>query len=351
MHDPEVIEIAADKWAETTAQFLDNNFEQSLAYSQESARKIGGKPIFLAVRTSSKIIAAASLRVKEVPLIGGNIAYLPSGPMLRQSDAPDSEGQLKTVIEALRDYLVSKGNNILRIRPVVRADSQVGRHNAVFQEMGFYKSRSAGEVRTLIVDLSPDKDQLRKNLKQKWRNCLNAAEKKELSVEMGQGVEWLERFGGLYGELLERKGFRSALDFDFFGRVEAMAQGRDRLWVLIVSDESGDLAGHVGSLLGDTAVYILGASNNSGRSAKAAYLANWTAMIHAKRNGCSWYDLGGFDPGRNPGVARYKSGMGGLEPTYSGTFEISSRGFGAQVILAAESIYRQSSMIREIFPK
>lgn len=110
-----------------------------------------------------------------------------------------------------------------------------------------------------------------------------------------RGAEWLARFGSLYQDLLDKKKFRTDLEFAFYKRVEELAQGDDRLWVIIISQNSVDIAGHLGSILGDTAVYILGASNGAGRSTEAAYLANWTAMMHAKENGCSWYDVGGID--------------------------------------------------------
>jgi hypothetical protein len=63
--------------------------------------------------------------------------------------------------------------------------------------------------------------------------------------------------------------------------------------------------------MGDSAIYLLGATSDDGLNAKGAYLLQWTLIQWLKENGIKWYDLGGIDPEGNPGVYSFKRGFSG----------------------------------------
>ena len=67
------------------------------------------------------------------------------------------------------------------------------------------------------------------------------------------------------------------------------------------------------SLMGDTAIYLLGATSEKAMELKAANFLQWQAMMWLKDRGARWYDLGGIDPVANPGGYHFKSGLGGRE--------------------------------------
>ena len=75
------------------------------------------------------------------------------------------------------------------------------------------------------------------------------------------------------------------------------------------------VAGPVASAMGDTAIYLLGATSDEGLKSKGAYLLQWTLIKWLKENGFRWYDLGGIDPERNPGVYHFKRGLSGTDIT------------------------------------
>ena len=107
------------------------------------------------------------------------------------------------------------------------------------------------------------------------------------------------------------------------------------------------MAGHVASLLGDTSVYLLGATLEAGLKAKASYLLQWNAILEAKKRGLSWYDLGGIDPEGNPGVYHFKKGLGGLEVCAAGPFEMAPGASTALVLRAGEWLYRALARRRQ----
>jgi CelD/BcsL family acetyltransferase involved in cellulose biosynthesis len=67
--------------------------------------------------------------------------------------------------------------------------------------------------------------------------------------------------------------------------------------------------------MGDSAIYLLGATNDEGMKSQGAYLLQWTMIKWLKENGIGWYDLGGIDPERNPGVYSFKRGFSGADLT------------------------------------
>ena len=65
--------------------------------------------------------------------------------------------------------------------------------------------------------------------------------------------------------------------------------------------------------MGDSAIYLLGATSDDGLNAKGSYLLQWTLIQWLKENGVRWYDLGGIDPEGNPGVYYFKRGFSGAD--------------------------------------
>jgi hypothetical protein len=83
--------------------------------------------------------------------------------------------------------------------------------------------------------------------------------------------------------------------------------------ILICEDKGIPVAGLVVSAMGDSAIYLLGATSDAGLNAKGAYLLQWTMIQWLKENGIRWYDLGGINPEANPGVYTFKKGMSGVD--------------------------------------
>jgi lipid II:glycine glycyltransferase (peptidoglycan interpeptide bridge formation enzyme) len=65
--------------------------------------------------------------------------------------------------------------------------------------------------------------------------------------------------------------------------------------------------------MGDSAIYLLGATSDAGLNSKGAYLLQWTLINWLKDRGIRWYDLGGIDPAANPGVYSFKRGLSGVD--------------------------------------
>jgi len=83
-------------------------------------------------------------------------------------------------------------------------------------------------------------------------------------------------------------------------------------------------AGGICSVLGETGVYLFGATNNRGRKTYGSYLVHWCMLDWVKRRGCRGYDLNGISPERNPGGYQFKlqlAGVYGKDVQFVGQFD------------------------------
>jgi len=117
----------------------------------------------------------------------------------------------------------------------------------------------------------------------------------------------------MYKQMRERKAFESTADVEEFGRLQEDLPEAHRMRILICEQDGVPMAGLVASSMGDSAIYLLGATSDDGLNAKGAYLLQWTLIQWLKENGFKRYDLGGIDPQRNPGVYHFKSGLSGAD--------------------------------------
>ena len=108
------------------------------------------------------------------------------------------------------------------------------------------------------------------------------------------------------------------------------------------------VAGHVSSTLGDTCIYVLGASSELGRKYKASYLLQWRAIEAAKAGGARWYDLGGVDPEKNPGVYHFKAGVNGRSWRFTSQIYACSSRASKYLVAVAERAYRALRDARRI---
>jgi hypothetical protein len=306
--------ITRAEWAALLECFEDSNLYQTWSYG--TVRWGERNLSHLVLRQGSKVIGIAQFRIIRPPLLNCGIAYLRWGPLchLRGSALElDSVRRMATALHA--EYVVKRGL-FLRLLPDAFANSE---RAAVFQKAfsGVCKpsSNRNSSDRTFVLDLAPPLDELRKRLDQKWRNQLNRAEKNNLTIVHGSGPSEYEKFLSLYREMWNRKRFDTTVDVNEFRRICEDLPARLKLRILVCLHQGVPVSSIVCSAVGNTGIYLLGATTGSGLQVKAAYLLQWAMIKWLKDNGFRYYDLGGIDPELNPGVYHFKSGLSGREVT------------------------------------
>jgi hypothetical protein len=331
--------VDRDEWRGLTAGFQDHNYRHSFDYAEALAARSGAKAEHLCVAGADGPLGLASVRIKPMPAMGTGIAYVSGGPLVRNGEEAPGR-RLEAVLDALVGEYVHGRRLVLRVAPVIGEPDWNAEQERRFLGVGFEPAHRARRYTTIVVDLARPAEEVRAAFAKKWRYHLARAEKAEIALVRGTDPTLLEDFRLLFDEFVARKSFAVDLDAGFYAGLQRGLPEGERLLVAMASIDGQPAAGVVASLLGDTAVYLLGASSETGRDANAPYLLQWTVLQEAAAKGLKWYDLGGIDPDGNPGVYRFKARMGGTEASAPGPYEIAPGRVRAGAVRTAERLFR-----------
>jgi lipid II:glycine glycyltransferase (peptidoglycan interpeptide bridge formation enzyme) len=297
------------------------------------------------VERQGEVVGIASVRAKSMAVLGSGIAYIAGGPLVRDREHAESTEALQITLAALIEEFVARRGLILRIAPGVGDPAWMRAQEETFLAADLTPVKHLSPYTTKLVDIGRPLAEVRAGFASKWRRDLNRAEREGIEVGFGQDLELFEEFKGLFAELVERKSLSVDLGSDFYCGLQSELADDERFHIGIARVDGEPAAGVVASILGDTAVYLLGASNEVGRKSKAAYLLQWRAIEAATELGCSSYDLGGVNPDANPGVYRFKDRMGGVDLS-APTYEIAPGRIRHGAVRAGERLFRAAAKYR-----
>jgi lipid II:glycine glycyltransferase (peptidoglycan interpeptide bridge formation enzyme) len=330
--------LDAASWDALSRGFADRSLYQTWAFESVRCEETGSQLSSIVVRRASEPIGMALVRIKRLPMVRAGVAYVFRGPLWRRSGAAPAE--LAAVLDAIREEYAVKRGLTVRVVPNIAADDEAGDLRDALTSAGYDVDPATPAYRTFMLELLPPLDELRRGLAQKWRNGLNQSEKKGLIVEDRSDGDALREFQSLYDEMWSQKQFETGVQLSTFAAAQGALSEPDRLTISLARQDGQAVAGHVSSALGDTCIYLLGASNDAGRQAKASYLLQWHTVERAKSAGAAYYDLGGIDPAENPGVHHFKAGLGGRDCTFIGQFQSCGSVSGRVLVPLAERAYR-----------
>jgi lipid II:glycine glycyltransferase (peptidoglycan interpeptide bridge formation enzyme)/peptidoglycan/xylan/chitin deacetylase (PgdA/CDA1 family) len=326
-------------WSEMLALFDDANIYQTSAYG---GVRWGEKNLSrLVLKRDGEVLGMAQLRIiRPTPLKFG-MAYLRWGPLWERRGRPLDPEVPTRMARAIKDEYVDKRNLFLRVLPNAFAGSQ----RATTMQAAFCRFTpeplDAGNMyRTFVLDLSPSLDELRSRLDKKWRNQLTRSEKNNLRVIAGHGSEEYRTFCQIYSQMRKRKTFETTIDADEFGHIQETLAESQRMRILICADKGVPVAGLVASAMGDSAIYLLGATSDDGLNSKGAYLLQWTLISWLKERGVKSYDVGGIDPEGNPGVYHFKRGLSGVDVCQINPLAASNSAVSSGIVKAGLAMQR-----------
>jgi len=336
----EVDSASSTEWSAMLALFQDANLYQTRSYG---AVRWGPERLsHLVIKKGGEVASIAQLRIVRPMTLKCGMAYLRWGPLWDRPGIPSDPDLVLYMAEALEREYVRKRGLILRVLP----NAFVGSERAAEFQSAFTRFTSPpathGNIyRTLVMELTPPLEELRSRLDKKWRNALSRSEKNGLEIVEGDGLEEYRVFCQMYREMLKRKAFESTVSIEEFGRIQEDLPKNLRMQTLICLQAGVPVAGIVSSAMGNSAIYLLGATSDTGLTAKGAYLLQWTWIRRLKEKGIRWYDLGGIDPLRNPGVYHFKSGLSGVDSTHMSPLVASSGRVSSAIITSSEVAYRK----------
>jgi lipid II:glycine glycyltransferase (peptidoglycan interpeptide bridge formation enzyme) len=214
----------------------------------------------------------------------------------------------------------------------------------VLAQLGLRPGHEVQPRSTVLVDLTPEPDDILAGMKSKWRYNIRLAKRKGVTIRQGTRAD-LSAVYELMQKTAQRDEFsihsphyyRAAYDL-FAGQSSATLDQPAATWLL--AEHQGDLLSAIVIFaLGHRAWYFWGASSNLRRNLMPNHLLQWEAICWARERGCRVYDLWGIPDavGRDPsvdddptawgsdglwGVFRFKRGFGGRIERSAGAWDM-----------------------------
>ncbi len=346
--------VMVDVIDKTTWEELIQEFDDATIYQTWSAGAINQGVQNLShimLKRNSEVVAMAQISIKKIPIIKAGIATVYWGPLWRRKGRDTDYSILDNTIVALKNEYIYKRGLLLRIWPSGFEISKDETRSAL-ERHGFIRNTKVQPYRTLLLDILPSKEELRKNLAQKWRNQLNTAEKSNLSLTEGNSDEMFNVFIKMLQETVARKKFETRVNYNQYREIQNDLPDCLKMNIIICLREDVPVAAGVFSAIGSTGFYLLGATANKGLRVSGSNLIHWRVITWLKERGCKWYDLGGIDPVENPGVYNFKlgiAGKSGLDSVHVGQYYLADNLVSQFLSICIEPINYVKLQIRKGF--
>lgn len=330
----EVDAVNAAQWSELVDKFEDANLYQTWAYGE--VRWQIGNLSHLVLKEDERPVAIAQVRLMKLAGSRFGIAYLRWGPLCQPKGSELREEVVHAMAVALKqEYAVKRGMSLQVLPNACAGTARARIFEAAFSGYRRENFPPGTTTRTLVLDLAKPLDQLRKNFDPKWRNKLSGAEKNNLTLVEGHSEELFQKFVALFHEMHSRKQFAAPAKIEDFALMQRKLAPSQKMKVFICEENGTPVAGAVIAAMGSGGIYLHGATSDNGLKAKGSYLLQWAAIQRLKQQGVRFYDLGGINPDKNPGVYTFKNGMSGQDMFYMAPLCVSGGLTGAIVQKAA----------------
>jgi lipid II:glycine glycyltransferase (peptidoglycan interpeptide bridge formation enzyme) len=282
----------------------------------------GWRPLRIAVGPDpSTPLAGAQVLVRQVPVLGWRLAYVPRGPLGDLNDQRTRDA----LFAALRTLARTERIATLKVDPEATPDDPYG------QFLLAAPWRSAARVqppKTRQIDLATPEDELLANLRKKHRQYIHKAERDGVTVERLDAnadeqtvTQALADFYRIYIHTAERAGFAARAE-PYYERVWRLFAPNGHASLDFATLKGERVATLFHFTCGDRAAEAYGGMTDDGAESRANYLLKWEGILGFKRAGFAVYDLWGLATG---GIAQFKEGFGGREVIYVGARDLPLR--------------------------
>jgi hypothetical protein len=291
------------RWERLVSGFADAAYDQTNAYGAHlwGQRKLD----HIVLRRDGAVAAAAQVLLLRTPLFGRGVAYVKFGPLWRRKDSPADPSVLTAMLEALQAEYALRRGLLLTVLPTPDPLHREQWRESL-EALGFRQRRRMSDPNRYLVDVSIGREAQHCSLQQKWRYNLNKALAHGLTFHrLDDGVD---TFLALYRAMVARKRFTDHSGVGALADLQATVPDAMRPRVYVGEHDGRPTVGAVIGLIGETAYYLFGATDDRALASKAGYALQWW-IVGELEGAARWYDLGG--EAGEPGLRQFKKGLVG----------------------------------------
>ena len=325
----EIKDFGQDEWNAIVSDIDDFSLMQTWEFGEAKARPGQWKVSRAVFCKDDETVGVAQLMIRTVPFLNKGLVWVNRAPLMKNCNTAQSDVYID-ILKELKKYWVDKKKMYLRIAPPLMASDK---NYVIFEKAGYSRTTEKDGWASEIVDLSLSLEELRKGLQQKWRNCLNKAERLEVICETDSSDLLMDELLDDYKMLLDNKGFGTNLTSELVRTIQNLLPDSRKMLVFAGRQNGEKLGSILFATYGDTCIYLIGATNNTGRKVNANHYLIWNAVCELKRSGYKWFDVGGAHPDNTPpGILHFKRGLRGKPYQLMGEVEVYRDGFLNRII-------------------
>jgi lipid II:glycine glycyltransferase (peptidoglycan interpeptide bridge formation enzyme) len=298
----EVDTVEKDLWNTKMLQFDDASYYQTWSYGDVHSGK--NCLSHLVLKKNGKVAGMAQAWIFKVPVLPIGMAYINWGPMWMLKGESHDVRHLRNMIRALHNEYLARRRYFLRIIPQSTDNEQNAFIKNTFAEEGF--SRSENPVQTVMIDLSPPLEEIRRIMDKKWRQTLQSGEKQNLDIIEGSDDEICRMAKRVFTEMKDRKQFFGGDQKEVISVHEGLPEDfKLRLAVCRNNNEPVAVLGW--TTFGSIGLPLVAATGHEALKLKASYVLWWKMIEYYKSHGFSSIDANGVNEKRNPGGYLFKT--------------------------------------------
>jgi lipid II:glycine glycyltransferase (peptidoglycan interpeptide bridge formation enzyme) len=297
------------------SQFLQSSYWRDILSAQ--GKKVTG---LFVVDDNEKILLSCLLL--EYNYRTFKYYYLPRGPILADKYKKNREeaGEiLSFFFTQLKKTIADKQTLFFRLEPNFE---DVNGDKSSFAYLNKFKLKKTLDIqpsKTRLLDLNKSEAELLKDMHSKTRYNIRLAKRKGVKIVSLKDEGDIDIFINLLKTTSERNNFSLHQENHYRN---LYYYGKDKTMIFLAKHGDDIIATAMFSFFGDTVTYLHGASANKKRNLMAPHLLQWQTILKAKEKGFKYYDFGGIDEKKWPGVTRFKAGFGGREYNFKGTYDL-----------------------------
>ena len=280
----------------------------------------------------------AQILFRDIPF-GFKMAYIPKGPIgieycvssLGNKSSNRDETQIidenwEQFWHEVDRLCLMKNVAFLKIEPDALMSSSIQRN----PPKGFFRSyHSIQPLQTIIIDISPPESQILARMKQKTRYNIRLAQKRGVAIRQSTDLNSFFKLIQLTG----RRDQFGTHTLPYYEKAYGIYSPTKECELLIAEYDDQLLAGVMVFAHGKRAWYFYGGSSDHKREYMPSYLAQWEAILWAKAQGCTSYDLWGIpDTNQEDLEKKFQKKSDGLWSVYR-----FKRGFGGQIVRSVDA--------------
>jgi peptidoglycan pentaglycine glycine transferase (the first glycine) len=331
--------LSPAEWENFLENYPDAHLLQSSSWAKLKS-SFGWRAAWISYKSGGFDIGSQILFRRLIP--GFSIAYMPKGPVYDYHrftyPPPWSEfwNQVDRLCRSQNAILLKvepdiwiKSESLVDSKTIIQNDEEIPspiEAHADQPQNGFIASfHSIQPLRTIVINIQGDEDQILSRMKQKTRYNIKLSVKKGVKVHSSNDIPAFHKLMQLTGS---RDGFGvHSLEYyqAAFNNFSSAGVGQPKMNILFAEFEQELLSALMVFAHGKRAWYLYGASSNEHRDKMPSYYLQWEAIRWARRQGCMEYDLWGtpdvdlailekdFTTRHEDlwGVYRFKRGFGG----------------------------------------